>query len=143
MSDLARRLAAHPRFEWVEGMMAVHPDHSDIWYRVLRSQEGAAISWTDEDCDIYRADAEPPATDGGDWPSDVIPHLPDPATAGCLLSLLPELAPHLYYVHLEGSGAKADLSDNVTVGLRDGSRHSGACLGEAVAVALLWCWGVP
>lgn len=57
----------------------------------------------------------------------------EPSAALVFASDCRENAPHVIWV-------KEDLSDTVTVILRDGARHSGSCLGEAVAATLTYVW---
>lgn len=66
--DLARELAAHPRWEWRAGM------------RIVSRFDGALL-WRRAEGDL----AIHP-----DWGTEPVPDLDDPATAGVLLAMLDE-----------------------------------------------------
>lgn len=72
VSDFARRLASHPRWEWRAGMLAVAPRPYPLDDVISR-------------CDGGRGWAAYPGS---------IPDLIDPATAGVLLAMLDEAVEH-------------------------------------------------
>lgn len=132
-TTLAQRLAAHPRFRWAEGMLAVPDAHGCDWFRILRvAEDGTPLTWTDEDSDI--CDANDMDCETGES-FDVFPWLADPATAGCLLVAILTLDPSLH-VHCDGK----EWIVHVTPGVVE---SEGATLGDACAVALLRAWGAP
>ena len=109
LPSLALDLAAHPRFEWTAGMLASKGPLHD---HVVRLLGGVPFK-----------------------PSDRVPELTDPATAGCLLAMLAECGPCevLYRVRREtGLAWKVYTTEG----------DHGACNspGEAIAEALLAAW---
>lgn len=73
MKDIARQLTAHPRWRWVPGMRALYP--GGAWHRVTDGDYAYGIP------PVYR----PPN------PRDAYPDLADPATVGCIASVVREV----------------------------------------------------
>lgn len=115
MSDLARQLAAHPRWTWMPGMQPQgHP------IRVARVAE------LDEQIGP--------------------PDLDDPATQGCLAQLLTEEREH--WTLLKDPTQRPPWRVRTFLPMPSGRwsvtmTSRGATLGEALARALLACWGEP
>ena len=125
MTDTAKRLAAHPRFEWGRGMRETKGSRFTGYLDPTTGEE--SWSW----------DAAHPPHCMLIWPEhrdDFVPDLDDDATAGCLLAMLG--AGWSIYHHVEGEWVVNTL-------LRDGPSHVAEHLGEACALALLECWGPP
>lgn len=131
--DLARRLAAHPRFDWLRGMAAIEspPPPStncqpgDTAWRIL--DESPDLVAVTSELDIHEAPHMPSAF------AMAIPDLTDAATGGVLLDML--RPGHLEYFpeeHVWLTRKKSVL--NVPY-------HAGKTLAEACARALLAEWG--
>ncbi len=75
---LARRLAAHPKWRWMPGMLATHDE--DATRRVLSLDEDDDI-WVSNGCYCEWLDSN---NEIDLW----YPDLDDPATQGCLLAML-------------------------------------------------------
>lgn len=130
LDDLARRLAAHPRWKWRAGMLG------DDGWRCLGPD-----SVTDEI--VFGAPSdEAAATSAGvrwSWPSHlreaaVRPDLTDPATAGVMLAMLAEA----------DSSLIAEFDGHAWVIVHPEAEilmHTAPTLGEASARALLAVWG--
>jgi hypothetical protein len=73
---LARRAVACPRWRWMPGMLARHPE--DIG-RVLTFRSGCPVVSWDEELAAAASD-----------PTNLLPDFADPATLGCLLALVRE-----------------------------------------------------
>lgn len=123
LDDLARRLAAHPRWEWRAGMVC------NAHRLVDRDGLGIIVDGGVP----YLPVAPRWVTIEGHSPPDARPDLTDPATAGVLLAMLAEAVTSSTSMLVRDSrGWHAD----------DGSQwHGGDCIGEAVARALLAVWG--
>lgn len=132
---LAARLAAHPRWRWMPGMLAV--GESREWWRVSGPAEGyveasALAVGESTGVDMWeRSEPHPP----------IVPDLSDRATIGCLVGMLREVHPDavvwpdrgefcvLSYLHISYD----DLS------IWHVAKHHQE--GPAVALALLAAWG--
>jgi len=92
MKDLAPRLVASPRWRWMPGMLAT----GDGWLGAPRVVD-VDVDGAPDLC-MYRGYSRGPATAHstgdttawGEVASGALPDLTDPATAGCLLSLVRE-----------------------------------------------------
>jgi hypothetical protein len=124
MSDLARRLAAHPRFIWAPGM------------KIADYGPGIRYCWQDE-THLHGA-----AEEGGAWTrlpksrigsGAYLPDLTDAGTAGVVLSWLPP------GVFVRQSDAPIGDPDVWSVGTTT-STGRGRSLGEAAARAVLAWW---
>ncbi len=132
--DLARRLAAHPRWEWREGMRvhAVYQGGSDtsVVGSVVRVAGNVLVSawWPDlHECRDHHVRHH------------LVPDLSDPATAGVLLAMLardigPGWRDMMCLSHEDGHWVICDYQD-------DGPEFIAPTLGEACARALLDVWG--
>ena len=120
VSGLARELAAHPRWRWMPGMKAVFSDGS--YCRVHDAVRSAG--WDGER--FHRLDG-------------LVPALDDPATVGCLLAQLPAGWTAGSHAQVGGDTVYRVL----WFGGRGAPERTDWCptLGEAVARALLACWG--
>jgi hypothetical protein len=117
MSDLARQLAAHPRFRWAPGMLDTRGN------RVVGVTADGGPWW------LLAAEY----TSGGERVASV-PDLTDPATAGVLLSWLP---PGVFVRQSDPLGDPDVWSVGTTT-----STGWGRSLGEAAAKAVLAVWEV-
>lgn len=122
--DLARRLAAHPRFEWRSGMRAMY-DPAPFCYGTDRIDEDG---WRPDHCDyIGRPDGWPDAK------REAWPDLTDAATGGVLLDVLrPGYLEYFPEEHIWLTRKKP---------APDAPYHVGKALAEACARALLAEWG--
>lgn len=114
--DLARRLVACRRWRWMPGMLwSIGPEPG--W---VRASTGRVLS-AHEDGGPVRA------------PRSCLPDLTDPATAGCLLTMLVGVDPGGGWVvsYVPDVGWRATSCDHDL---------SGATCGEALARALLVVW---
>ena len=112
-ADLARTLAAHPRFRWAAGMRAVgRRGLPDAWMRV----------------------EEPLARLSGEW-AQATPDLADAATAGVLLDMLADAMP-LRAVQVVRERPNLGTPYRWWV-----ESYTGSVLGEAAGLALLALWG--
>jgi hypothetical protein len=75
---LARRAVACPRWRWMPGMLARHPE--DIG-RVLTFRSGCPVVSWDEELAAAASD-----------PTNLLPDFADAATLGCLLALVREVS---------------------------------------------------
>lgn len=136
--DLARRLAASPKWRWRGGMRMA--DATTGAARVFGS--GSRI-WSDQQVGTF-PNADPftgePMRGTTTWPpAGTVPDLADPATAGCLIALLREVTENF---DLEPEPEVAD-GQGWCCSVCDGDvwiPHDGATMGEAVARALLAVW---
>lgn len=111
--DLARTLAAHPRWRWAPGMLALE-----------QATPGMGL-WRDGRCRLV---------EGADAPWQAVPDLTDHATAGCLLDTFHGLGRAYALIPTVDGG--------YTLSMRhDGLAFTGDTLGEALARALLAAWG--
>lgn len=110
--DLARELAAHPRWEWRAGM------------RIVSRFDGALL-WRRAEGDL----AIHP-----DWGTEPVPDLDDPATAGVLLAMLP---PGRWTWETMGGRHAVWNTDDI----RPDRVSRGPTLASAAARALLAAWG--
>ena len=131
MSDLARKLAAHPRWRWVEGMLLAELGYARRW----------RIGGRDTDHTFWLV-----VSDGQvRWAvlgsnSEWTPDLTDAATAGVLLGQIPHLRE---VVHRENPEAWCVRWAELPAGSvwRVSTRPWCPTLGEAAALALLSLWG--
>lgn len=121
--DLARRLAAHPRFQWRRGAQPVYEPAPFVWGRLDRVEEDG---WNPQHCDDIAL------PDG--WPDakrEAYPDLTDAATGGVLLDVL-------------GPGwtviTRIGKVDAHPTGCAGPPGVSGATVAEACARALLAEW---
>jgi len=123
-TDLARRLCAHPRFEWASGML-----DSGGW-RVL---------YVDPDDGLPRVAMESEQA----WSAEGPPDLDDAATAGVLLAMLgPCWVVSAGSVHSEDRFVIEPATDRGLGQIEYGEVVLCApTLGEALALALLAVWG--
>jgi len=130
--DLARRLAAHPRFEWCAGMLALENPSSGHWQPgdyVWRIVTGAPdVMALLSEGDVHEAPYMPSSF------LEAVPDLTDDATGGVLLGML---GPGCSVLR---DKRRAGQSDEWTVASGPGG-GSGATLAEACARALLAEWG--
>lgn len=126
--DLARRLAAHPRFEWREGMAAREVSLTGNWqpgdygWRILSGAPDVAAVTSEGD--MHEVPYMPSAF------ARAVPDLTDAATGGVLLDMLGDR----WRTHRLGCWA-------VSKGIEpDRTRHFGSTLAEACARALLAEW---
>ena len=130
--DLARRLAAHPRFEWRDGMAALEDPPSSNWQpgdREWRIITGAPdLSAVTAEGDVHEAPYMPSTF------ARAVPDLTDAATGGVLLDMLGAGRCVVRDRYLDGVG------DEWTVG-RGNHGGRGTTLAEACARALLAEWG--
>lgn len=127
--DLARRLAAHPRFEWRPGMLALEDPSLGNWqpgdyrWRIITGAPDLAAVTAEHD--IHEAPYMPYAF------ARAVPDLTDAATGGVLLGML-------------GPGWSLD-TNAASIELRGpcgkGGVYVGDSLAEACARALLDQWG--
>ncbi len=119
--DLARRLAAHPRWRWMRGMCALTAGHPVDEFRV----------------------AYPEALREASELATCIPDLADPATQGCLWAMLMETG---RIVYASWAAHEGELTITWIESPRDHQHIGHADLrpmayGEALARALLDAWG--
>ena len=93
MVALGKRLAQCPMFRWLDGMLAIPPN--------LIKVDGIRIYWQHPGpMGVHNG--------GNRWPVSMhgpyVPHLGDPATVGCLLSLVRDAyaVPELHTAHVGG-----------------------------------------
>jgi hypothetical protein len=127
---LAKRLAAHPRFEWMPGMRAVEENHA---YRLLGGYEMAAEDTGIEfglhgcgDLDCCTMDK----------PTGLVPDLDDPATQGCLLAMLFATGATWWEIDTDDHGGWYLFE-----GCIQDTRIAHPTIGHAAAEALLALWG--
>lgn len=129
--DLARRLAAHPRFEWCAGMLALENPSSGHWQPgdyVWRIVTGAPdVMALLSEGDVHEAPYMPSSF------LEAVPDLTDDATGGVLLVVL-------------GGGLvlyRSALYPLWSARRNDGKsiEHLGSTLAEVCARALLAEWG--
>lgn len=143
MSDLARQLAAHPRWRWMPGMLALD---SSLSLRVARAC-GDLIEGT--------LDNPGHVSPGALFVADALPDLSDPATVGCLLAMLREAwtgdepggtarfgLRDGGFVTFDGQGVDCLARRNTGMSGPFTEKHRGP-MGEALALALLAAWGEP
>ena len=126
--DLARRLAAHPRFVWRRGAQPVYEPAPFVWGRLDRVEEDG---WNPQHCDYI-------ALPNG-WPDakrEAYPDLTDAATGGVLLDMVRAL-----FVEVEMSMNKDGFGLNCWRSFGRLVGFTGATLAEACARALLAEWG--
>lgn len=123
--DLARRLAAHPRFEWRPGMLALEDPPSsnwqpgdDQWRIVTGAPDLAAVT---SEGDVHEAPYMPNAF------AQAVPDLTDAATGGVLWELA-------------GKPQSATYPDETMVWTAIGVRAGGATMAEACARLMLATW---
>jgi hypothetical protein len=141
--ELARKLAAHPRFEWAAGMLATAiEDNAHSQVRFVASGE-----WTGALSSSDHTEWSLPLAEGGDftYAIEYVPDLADPATQGCLWAMLDEASEDL---RVMGHGSHRGVEE-WTWGDRGGRCWELQTLdrtfskGEALARALLSAWGEP
>ncbi len=129
-TELAKRLAAHPRWRWLSGMLALAPSHGAlrlcaellefVWYGVQAGQAPPNHAWCIQ--------------------GDAYPDLTDPATVGCLAALVREVYgdPDLYCRPAYSGGGRwtVEVPSEVWIGRYEGV-PIGDSEGEAWAHALL------
>lgn len=121
--ELARRLVAHPEWEWLGGILVESPDDKrDRAWRLV------AGSWVQEAGLTYR-DMAPRGM-------ALLPDLADPATQGCLLVMLTELG---HFIRYESDAHLVQWHWHVGID-HHWDESTGATLGEALARALLAAW---
>lgn len=135
-TDLARTLAAHPRWEWRPGM-AVLPDAANPPARMVYRDDTEGHTFAvAERVQMFGHDPGVNAWSDDAYNGEEVPDLDDDATAGVLLGMLAPLgltcvSPGVtggWYVEMEGD----PLFE---------ARAFGDTLGEAIACALLAVWG--
>ena len=128
-TELARRLAAHPKWRWRGGMAPLHVDG-------LAYRNG---TWIPDSIAAGQLDGNPYH----------FPDLEDPATWGCLLAMLWEVLRDERHVDLDLSGddrgarvmtMRCDYLDEQG---EDRHYHDAPTPGAAIAAALLEAWGSP
>lgn len=129
--ELARRLAAHPRWVWRRGVLPVYECAPYVWRHERVEEDG----WNPQYCDDI-------AMPNG-WPDakrEAWPDLTDAATGGVLAGML---GPGWVFECCTSSGGatkwKAYLRGYILA--KDAAVHCGATLAEACARALLAKWG--
>ena len=134
--DLARRLAAHPRFEWRRGMAALESSPSGNWqpgdyeWRILSGAPDLAAVTSEHD--IHEAPYMPSAF------GRAYPDLTDAATGGVLLHIL---GPGYELAHYSRPTGTMSLWVVKLRGRPDAIQYAGCTLAEACARALLAEWG--
>lgn len=111
--DLARRLAGHPKWKWMDGMQFVCPSREEPTDRVFDAGAGET-GWGTK---IRRSH---------------VPDIADPATQGCLWAMLGKSIE--IGVEYPGKWRVRAWGDDEII-------EFGATLGEALARALLAAWG--
>lgn len=114
--DLARQLAAHPRWTWMAGMRVFHLDGLDHGWPHRVGQTGDA------------------------YPRKWVPCLDDSPTCGRLIEMLGDQLVSIHHRRKEGEGGE---KWRAIVVAPDGRNQTaiGATLGEALGRALLDAWG--
>jgi len=130
-TDLARRLAEHPRWRWMRGMRAISdkPNAYDPCMTILDAESAQGVG--DGHWHEYGATSADHSH----------PDLTDPATCGCLLARL------LDVVGGVGVGRIIELDMRWKVRTAEEpdtfNDYDGDSLGFALASALLDAWGTP
>lgn len=123
--DLARQLAAHPRWRWMAGMREESGD------RISRI-EGDRVVYVDREGDVESC------PDDGIYFG--IPDLADPATLGCLIAMLTDRLLTIGHRREEDDGGELW---RIVIVADDGRMQGfrGDTFGEALARAVLDAWG--
>lgn len=150
--DLARRLAAHPRWEWMPGMLTLPQgsEGDDWWEHPVRLLRARIVGW-----DVVVM-ADTGAYWRPNWPAhNGMPDLADAATCGCLEQMLLDAinaASHpdnpftlsVSFVRPHWDDPQHELGDHYEVSLRVGVLvqviAAAKLKGEALAEALLVFW---
>jgi len=122
MSD---KLAAHPKFEWMSGMLG----YCSISFRYIGPDPGSGshVLVVVHNCCYVE-----------EWTlgmlAEAAPDLSDPATQGALVASLKATAPDILDIgwHIDAQGWAVTVND---------VHHYGDTIGEALALALLDAWG--
>lgn len=130
---IARELAAHPRFEWLPGMLVCADAANPPARMVYRDDDEGHTFAVAERVQMLGRDPGVDAWSDDAYSGEEVPDLADPATAGVLLAELLDLDPSLH-IHRDGDGYLVHVAPGVC-------EYVGATLGEAVARALLAVWG--
>ena len=140
--DLARRLAAHPRFEWRRGMAALESSPSGNWqpgdyeWRILSGAPDVAAVTSEHD--IHEAPYMPSAF------ARAYPDLTDAATGGVLLEMLVQACGDGvgWFIKRAGTYTVTHGTEKTSKpGLMRTKKATGTTLAEACARALLAEWG--
>ena len=118
--DLARRIAAHPKWRWMRGMSFADDGLMEA------HRFSAGLVPTDR------------PLDAGSYPV-----IADPATQGCLWAMLREAGPHAHFAMFceEAPDGCDECVAHFSVERDYTDEVMGTTLGEALARALLAAWG--
>ena len=140
--DLARRLAAHPLFQWQRGMVALEDPATGHWqpgdYEWSIIEGAPDIRAVTSEGDIHESPYTPSAF------ARAVPDLTDAATGGVLLDMLIQSCGDGVGWFIKRSGAYTvthAVEKSVKPGMAKSKKATGTTFAEACARALLAEWG--